>query len=122
MAQRSIVRVLAALFSGEVDSDGVIYTEGHLQPTIHPNGTYAVPDTLRALAALNITGCDVMTAERLQCALINVAAAISKTFRDTPWLNGSHLGSHRTAEQKELKSSSRCGGSGLRSSPFSTAC
>lgn len=39
LAQRSFDRFLAALFFGEVDNDGVIYTEGLLQPTIHPNGT-----------------------------------------------------------------------------------
>lgn len=54
-------------------------------------------DTLQAHAALKITGYDVMTAERIQCALNNVAGAIPKTLLDTPRLEGSPLGSHRTA-------------------------
>jgi hypothetical protein len=37
LALLSIDKFLAALFSGEVDSNGVIYTDGHLQSTIQPN-------------------------------------------------------------------------------------
>ncbi|KAK4862079.1 hypothetical protein LT330_003217 [Penicillium expansum] len=45
--------------------------------------SYAGADIIEAIAYANITGCTANTAEKLQCVVENVAAAASKTFRDS---------------------------------------
>lgn len=44
---------------------------------------YAGSDFIQAMAIGDITGCTSRTAEKLDCAIDNVAAAMSKTFRDS---------------------------------------
>ncbi|OQE05885.1 hypothetical protein PENVUL_c021G08489 [Penicillium vulpinum] len=46
-------------------------------------GSYAGTDIIQAISHDNITGCNVNTAEKLGCVMENVAAAASKTFRDS---------------------------------------
>ncbi|KAJ5179462.1 Protein of unknown function DUF3176 [Penicillium capsulatum] len=48
-----------------------------------PESIYASRDLIQALAYSDITGCTARTAEKLKCAMENVAAAMTKTFRDT---------------------------------------
>ncbi|CAI7618969.1 unnamed protein product [Penicillium glandicola] len=47
------------------------------------DGMYTTTDVIQAISYGNITGCTDNTAERLRCAMENVAAAASKTFRDS---------------------------------------
>ncbi|KAJ5676650.1 uncharacterized protein N7477_002283 [Penicillium maclennaniae] len=46
---------------------------------------YASIDCIEAIAFGNITGCEVNNASKLECAMSNVAAAMSKTFRDSAY-------------------------------------
>lgn len=48
-----------------------------------PGGVYAGTDVIQAIAYSNMTGCTVNTAQRLECVMNNVAAAVSKSFRDS---------------------------------------
>lgn len=43
-------------------------------------------DILRAIGQGDIAGCSLESATRLQCVMQNIAAAISKTFRDAPYI------------------------------------
>ncbi|KAF7170804.1 hypothetical protein CNMCM5623_003323 [Aspergillus felis] len=47
---------------------------------------YAPSDFIQAMSLGNITGCDVRSAEKLECAMKNVAQAMSKTFRDSAYV------------------------------------
>ncbi|PYH94643.1 hypothetical protein BO71DRAFT_398793 [Aspergillus ellipticus CBS 707.79] len=47
---------------------------------------YAVSDVLQALGMGNITGCNNILADRLTCVMNNVAAAMTKTFRDSAYI------------------------------------
>ncbi|GES64543.1 hypothetical protein AAWM_03962 [Aspergillus terreus] len=47
---------------------------------------YASQDTVQALGTGNITGCSNLLAERLPCAMENVAAAMTKTLRDSAYI------------------------------------
>lgn len=47
---------------------------------------YAAPDFIQAMAIGNITGCDVGSMDKLQCAMENVAAAVTKSFRDSVFI------------------------------------
>ena len=47
---------------------------------------YAASDILQALGREDIVGCSTESAIRLRCAMENIAAAISKTFRDTMYI------------------------------------
>jgi hypothetical protein len=47
---------------------------------------YAPSDLIQAMALGNITGCDVRSVEKLECAMKNVAQAMSKTFRDSAYV------------------------------------
>ncbi|KAE8376760.1 hypothetical protein BDV26DRAFT_264929 [Aspergillus bertholletiae] len=51
-----------------------------------PLGMYAAPDFIQAMAIGNTTGCDVATMDKLQCAMENVAAAMTKSFRDSAYI------------------------------------
>ncbi|KAB8265036.1 hypothetical protein BDV32DRAFT_62518 [Aspergillus pseudonomiae] len=51
-----------------------------------PLDMYAAPDFLRAMAIGNITGCDMGSMDKLQCAMENVAAAVTKSFRDSAYI------------------------------------
>ncbi|KAE8380915.1 hypothetical protein BDV26DRAFT_302412 [Aspergillus bertholletiae] len=49
---------------------------------------YAGTDFIQTISVENITGCAAtMTAEKLDCAMNNVAASITKTFRDSEYVN-----------------------------------
>ncbi|KAJ5378467.1 hypothetical protein N7509_011586 [Penicillium cosmopolitanum] len=50
------------------------------------NMGYAASDILQALGREDIVGCSSESAIRLRCAMENIAAAISKTFRDTMYI------------------------------------
>ncbi|OKP09574.1 hypothetical protein PENSUB_5006 [Penicillium subrubescens] len=50
------------------------------------NMEYAASDILQALGREDIVGCSSESAIRLRCAMENIAAAISKTFRDTMYI------------------------------------
>jgi hypothetical protein len=47
---------------------------------------YAPSDFIQAMSLGNITGCDIRSVEKLECAMKNVAQAMSKTFRDSAYL------------------------------------
>ncbi|GIK02028.1 hypothetical protein Aspvir_006071 [Aspergillus viridinutans] len=47
---------------------------------------YAPSDFIQAMSLGNITGCDVRSVEKLECAMKNVAQAMSKTFRDSAYV------------------------------------
>ena len=47
---------------------------------------YALSDFIQAMSLGNITGCDVRSVEKLECAMKNVAQAMSKTFRDSAYV------------------------------------
>lgn len=47
---------------------------------------YAAPDFIQVMAIGNITGCDVGSMDKLQCAMENVAAAVTKSFRDSVFI------------------------------------
>ncbi|OGM45307.1 hypothetical protein ABOM_006429 [Aspergillus bombycis] len=51
-----------------------------------PLDMYAAPDFIQAMAIGNITGCDVGSLDKLQCAMENVAAAVTKSFRDSAYI------------------------------------
>ncbi|PYH71774.1 DUF3176 domain-containing protein [Aspergillus vadensis CBS 113365] len=80
-ARESIYSFLAALFSGQATRSG---TEIFFEPV--DASRYAASDTLQALAVANISGCSEILSERLSCAMDNVAAAMSKTFRDAAYV------------------------------------
>jgi hypothetical protein len=46
-------------------------------------GSYAGTDIIQAILYAKITGCTATTADKLRCVMENVAAAASKTFRDS---------------------------------------
>ncbi|PYH95611.1 hypothetical protein BO71DRAFT_408397 [Aspergillus ellipticus CBS 707.79] len=47
---------------------------------------YATADTIQALMMGNMTGCSPYTTEKFACAMQNVAAAVSKSFRDSAYI------------------------------------
>ncbi|PYI13750.1 hypothetical protein BO99DRAFT_477529 [Aspergillus violaceofuscus CBS 115571] len=47
---------------------------------------YATADTIQALMSGNMTGCSMQTAEKFACAMHNVAAAVTKSFRDAAYI------------------------------------
>lgn len=51
-----------------------------------PLNMYAAPDFIQTMAMGNITGCDEGSMDKLQCAMDNVAAAVTKSFRDSVFL------------------------------------
>ncbi|KAE8420070.1 hypothetical protein BDV36DRAFT_293719 [Aspergillus pseudocaelatus] len=51
-----------------------------------PLNMYAAPDFIQTMAMGNITGCDEGSMDKLQCAMENVAAAVTKSFRDSVFL------------------------------------
>lgn len=53
------------------------------------NSVYAASDFIQAMSLGNITGCDVKSVEKLECAMNNVAQAMSKTFRDSAYVGAS---------------------------------
>ncbi|KAJ5355832.1 hypothetical protein N7517_010441 [Penicillium concentricum] len=68
------------LFTGRMENNGFGQVIKPNTNTIHASG-----DVIQAISsqASNITGCTVQSAEKLRCAVENVAAAMSKSFRDT---------------------------------------
>ncbi|RLL95917.1 hypothetical protein CFD26_104613 [Aspergillus turcosus] len=48
---------------------------------------YAGPDVIEALATGNISGCSLEAVDKFNCSMHNVAAAISKTFRDSAYIS-----------------------------------
>ncbi|KAB8228681.1 DUF3176 domain-containing protein [Aspergillus alliaceus] len=50
------------------------------------NTLYAGADFIQAMALGNITDCNATTADKLRCAMDNVAAAMSKSFRDSRFI------------------------------------
>ncbi|OJZ83718.1 hypothetical protein ASPFODRAFT_35189 [Aspergillus luchuensis CBS 106.47] len=80
-ARKSIFYFLTAIFSGQATRSA---TELFFDPL--DASWYAASDTLQALAVANISGCSEILSERLSCAMDNVAAAMSKTFRDAAYV------------------------------------
>ncbi|GKZ87440.1 hypothetical protein AnigIFM59636_003865, partial [Aspergillus niger] len=80
-AKQWIYPFLTAIFSGQATRSG---SEIYFDPL--DKGWYAGFDTLQALAVANITGCSEILSDRLSCAMDNVAAAMSKTFRDVAYV------------------------------------
>ncbi|RAH53568.1 hypothetical protein BO85DRAFT_492082 [Aspergillus piperis CBS 112811] len=80
-ARKSIFYFLTAIFSGQAtrSATGIFF-----DPL--DSSWYAASDTLQALAVANISGCSEILSERLSCAMDNVAAAMSKTFRDAAYV------------------------------------
>ncbi|PYI34510.1 hypothetical protein BP00DRAFT_493021 [Aspergillus indologenus CBS 114.80] len=83
LALAAIDQFIPAIFSGSASwgLNRLYFTPDELYA-----GMYAGSDVLQALALGNITGCSDDTSERLSCALQNVAAAISKSFRDSAYM------------------------------------
>lgn len=78
----SITNFFENLFTGYVDASSDVF---EIQGT--GTGTYATTDTLEALFYGNFSSsCDVD--DQLTCAMDNVAAAISKTIRDSAFTSG----------------------------------
>ncbi|KAI2893889.1 hypothetical protein CBS76997_2628 [Aspergillus niger] len=79
-AGKTIETFFQAIFSGQ-SSRSVLHTV--FTPTFN---NYAASDTLEALGWGNITGCSDLLADRLPCAMGNVAAAMTKTLRDSAYI------------------------------------
>ncbi|CAI7654037.1 unnamed protein product [Penicillium glandicola] len=71
---------IAKIFAGRIE-------QNELGVVINPNtnSIYASGDMIQAVlsSSSNITGCTVESAAKLRCAVENMAAAMSKSFRDT---------------------------------------
>ncbi|CAI7652420.1 unnamed protein product [Penicillium manginii] len=78
MPTAAIDNFISSLFAGhaKIDASGYVF-----KPS--PTSQYATMDVLEAIARSNITGCAVKSAEKLRCAVENIASAMSKSFRDT---------------------------------------
>lgn len=79
-ASSTMMTFFRAIFSGQSSRD-VSHTV--FTPAVN---LYAASDTVQALGSGNITGCSDLLAERLPCAMENVAAAITKTLRDSAYI------------------------------------
>ncbi|PYH92403.1 hypothetical protein BO71DRAFT_420837 [Aspergillus ellipticus CBS 707.79] len=81
----AITGFLGAIFSGQAtrSTEGLEFLPssnfGYLD-------LYAQSDVLQALGMGNITGCSDILADRLTCAMENVAVAITKTIRDSAYV------------------------------------
>ncbi|KAE8153169.1 hypothetical protein BDV25DRAFT_127495 [Aspergillus avenaceus] len=58
----------------------------HVTFTSGSSGIYAAKDFIQAMAVIDMTRCKTKSAEKLQCAMENVAAAMSKSFRDPQYI------------------------------------
>ncbi|GMG10371.1 unnamed protein product [Aspergillus oryzae] len=66
------------LFSGNAQID---WRFG-VQLISNPHAVHAGTGLIQVLAYSNITGCTAKSVEKLHCAMNNIAAAITQTFRD----------------------------------------
>ncbi|KAG2417195.1 hypothetical protein HFD88_008414 [Aspergillus terreus] len=69
-----------------VDSAGSHMFFMHEYTPTEKADSYAAYDILRAIGQGDIVGCSLESATRLQCVMQNIAAAISKSFRDSPYI------------------------------------
>ncbi|GKZ60853.1 hypothetical protein AnigIFM49718_007213 [Aspergillus niger] len=80
VAGKAIEIFFQAILSGQ-SSRGILHT------VFTPASiNYAASDALEALGWGNITGCSDLLADRLPCAMGNVAAAMTKTVRDSAYI------------------------------------
>ncbi|GKZ80863.1 hypothetical protein AnigIFM56816_005372 [Aspergillus niger] len=80
VAGKAIEIFFQAILSGQ-SSRGILHT------VFTPASiNYAASDALEALGWGNITGCSDLLADRLPCAMGNVAAAMTKTLRDSAYI------------------------------------
>jgi hypothetical protein len=73
---------LNMLFSGDVRMsvrEGTVFTS---EPSLSINPNYASYDCIQAIASANISGCTTQSIAKFDCAMKNVADAMTKTFRD----------------------------------------
>jgi hypothetical protein len=70
---------LESLFAGYVSASSDVF---NFEPS-NFGGSYATTDALEALFYGNFTGTNCQDADQLSCAMKNVAAAMSKTIRDS---------------------------------------
>ncbi|KAJ5443456.1 uncharacterized protein N7458_007328 [Penicillium daleae] len=74
-------------FLWNILSGGFSHTPIHqAYQTTYDTMGYAASDILQALGREDIVGCSTESAIRLRCAMENIAAAISKTFRDSMYI------------------------------------
>ncbi|KAB8205106.1 hypothetical protein BDV34DRAFT_196138 [Aspergillus parasiticus] len=78
-----------------------MYSSSFIPSTL---GMYGAPDFIQAMAIGNITGCDVGSTDKLQCAMENVAAAVTKSFRDSVFIADSDPVSASMAVGKAMAS------------------
>ncbi|RDW68808.1 DUF3176 domain-containing protein [Aspergillus mulundensis] len=85
-AMYTLEKFLEILFSGQFWRDPLhqAFTATNPQSTM-----YAAADVLQAVALGDIAGCGVELAGRLACAMRNVAGAISKSWRDSVYIETS---------------------------------
>ncbi|PWY81535.1 hypothetical protein BO94DRAFT_520204 [Aspergillus sclerotioniger CBS 115572] len=87
VADTSITAFLEALFSGQaVRSTTQLEFIPDVEAHFGALDLYAGSDVLQALGMGNITGCSDNLADRLTCAMENVAVAITKTIRDSAYV------------------------------------
>ncbi|KAH8690536.1 hypothetical protein BGW36DRAFT_364108 [Talaromyces proteolyticus] len=81
----SINEFLTELFTGNAYGDNT--GMGRLLFRTDSSQIYAALDVIQTLTMGNITGCGFEAAEKLSCSMNNVAAAISKTLRDSEFIS-----------------------------------
>lgn len=83
----SIDAFLRSIFSGQTSRSMMDLVFAPASTAVYGGlSLYAGSDVLQTLGMGNITGCSDILADRLSCAMSNVAAAMTKTMRDSAYI------------------------------------
>ncbi|GIJ90257.1 hypothetical protein Asppvi_009210 [Aspergillus pseudoviridinutans] len=81
IARVAIDYFLKSTFNGALNQDAFAY---YYAPS---ERDYAGSDVIEALATGNVSGCSLDAVDKFNCSMDNVAAAISKSFRDSAYIS-----------------------------------
>jgi hypothetical protein len=100
LANSAIDNFFNNIFNGALTADSFGF--GDYAPSAFD---YAGPDVIEALATGNISGCSLEAVDKFNCSMHSVAAAISKSFRDSAYISaGSDPGKAQMAAGRVSRS------------------